>query len=63
MGFSKIEARNSENNVQHDLFCLFDLKDIFPGYKLLVNISYLIVSLLPVDQSRYVIAQRLLDSS
>jgi hypothetical protein len=60
MRFSKIEARNSENNVQQDFISFFELVDLCPGCALLVNISYSIISLLPVGQSGYVIAQRIL---
>src|SRR5579864_6055733 len=59
MRFSKIEAR-SEGNVQQDLFYLSDLADIFPGYKLLVNVSLSIISLLDSHQENGVITQRVL---
>ncbi len=59
MRFSRIVAR-SANTVQQDVFWLFDLADIFPGYKLLVNISLSIMSLLDDSQEHSVIAQRIL---
>jgi hypothetical protein len=51
-----------QNKTKNDIFCLFDLADLFPDRKLLVNISTSIVSLLPRDreQDEYVIAQRIL---
>src|SRR5215469_14822362 len=51
-----------QSKTKNDLFCLFDLDDLCPGRKLLVNISTSIVSLLPgdYDQDKYVLAQRIL---
>jgi hypothetical protein len=51
-----------QSKTTKDIFCLFDLADLFPGRKLLVNVSTSIVSLLPGDgdQDTYVIAQRIL---
>jgi hypothetical protein len=61
MRLCKIEAtHNAERKAIQDFFCIFELADLCPGCNLLVNVSYLILSLLPVDQSGYVIAQRIL---
>jgi len=51
-----------DNKTKKDFFCLFDLGELFPGRKLLVNISTSIVSLVSGDrkQDEYVIAQRIL---
>jgi hypothetical protein len=48
-----------------DIFHLFDLEEIHPGCKLLVNISMSIVSLLPKEpkQEALVVAQRILSAS
>jgi len=50
------------SQAKNDIFCLFDLADLHPGRKLLVNVSTSIVSLLPgsCDPDEYVIAQRIL---
>jgi hypothetical protein len=53
-----MEAR--ENSVQQDFVHLFELVDLCPGWNLLVNISCSIISLFTVEQSSYVIAQRIL---
>src|SRR5436309_2702419 len=54
--------RIHQSKAKNDIFCLFDLADLSPGRKLLVNVSTSIVSLLPGDrdQDKYVIAQRIL---
>lgn len=51
--------------VKSDIFHLFDLEEIHPGYKLLVNTSLSIVSLLPKEQRQeaLVVAQRILTAS
>jgi hypothetical protein len=51
--------------VKSDTFYLFDLEEIYPGCKLLVNISTSIVSLLPKDheQETLIVAQRILTAS
>jgi hypothetical protein len=51
-----------QNKAKNDIFCLYDLADLFLGRKLLVNVSNSIVSLLPGehDQDEYIIAQRIL---
>src|SRR5215813_12906498 len=53
---------NLPKKAKNDVFCLFDLADLVPGRKLLVNVSTSIVSLLPGDDDpdQYVIAQRIL---
>jgi hypothetical protein len=63
--FSKIASPTSQenqNSAKNDLFCLFELEALFPGRKLLVNVSKSIISLLPGDgdQYEYVIAQHIL---
>lgn len=52
----------NQSQAKNDIFCLFDLADLCPGRKLLVNVSTSIVSLLPGngDPDEYVIAQRIL---
>lgn len=66
MRFYRIEyQRNNQStkdNAKNDVFCLFELAELFPGRKLLVNVSALIVSLWPGDgdQEKYVIAQCIL---
>jgi hypothetical protein len=57
-----LKIQRNNGNAKSDVFCLFELADLFPGRKLLVNASVFIVSLLPGkhDQDEYVIAQRLL---
>jgi hypothetical protein len=54
--------RVQQDKAKNDFFCLFDLADLSPGRKLLVNVSTSIVSLLSEDhdQDKYVIAQRIL---
>lgn len=51
-----------QNETKNDVFRLFDLATLFPGRKLLVNVSTSIVSLLSGnrDQGNSVIAQRIL---
>jgi hypothetical protein len=58
MGLSVQRAHESEG-AKNDTFCIFDLVDIFPGRRLLINISLSIISLLSFgsDQENYVIAQ------
>src|SRR5215469_8158700 len=60
--FINQDIHMQQSKAKNDLFCLFDLADLCPGRKLLVNISTSIVSLLPGDrdQDTYVLAQRIL---
>ena len=65
MRFSKITSPPNQQNqksTKNDVFCLFELEALFPGRKLLVNVSKSIISLLPgeSDQHEYVIAQHIL---
>jgi len=52
----------SQSKAKNDIFCVFDLADLFPGRKLLVNVSTSIISLLSGDQDQdaYMVAQRIL---
>jgi hypothetical protein len=56
---------NEPSKDKKDFFYVFDLVNIFPGHKLLVNVSLSIISLLSLDDSQEhaVIAQRLLTES
>jgi hypothetical protein len=58
MGLRKVENTSIENDVKKDLFSIFERADLCSGCHVLVNVSTLIISLVPVDQSGYVIAQR-----
>ncbi len=48
------------DNVQQNVLYLFDLADIFPGYKVLVNVLLFIVSLVDCNRENRVIAQNIL---
>jgi hypothetical protein len=63
--FSKIASppnQKNQSSAKNDVFCLFELEALFPGRKLLVNVSKSIISLLSGngDQYEYVIAQHIL---
>lgn len=60
MKLSRIEVNHLGSNMQQDVLCIFDLTDIYHGYKLLVNVSLSIISLLDSNQVDGVIAQRVL---
>jgi len=60
--FMNQNVQINRSQAKNDIFCLFDLADLWPGRKLLVNVSTSIVSLLSgdCDPDEYVIAQRIL---